>query len=368
MLIFHWYLLKNYLKVLFLAVFSFIAILLVSRLEEIAQFAAMGAKLSYLGLFTFYQIPYILPIAIPISCLISSLILFQRLSHTHELTALRSCGIALPRILTPILLAGIFFSIATFFINSELATSSHLATRKMVHDISSVNPLLLLQSAKIARLQDAFIQMDPVRNGESAKDLVIALNNTAGERLSLCLVKKIDMNGDKLTARHVSLISSAAAENFDHLIIENQTSMTSSAPEFAKLLRKTGWKMANDHLRLSLLRIRTRMLKDQANRGEPVQRHLNKCRSEYVRRISLGLAAFTFTLMGAAFGMDISRNRRMRGIFAVLILAAFCLIAFCLGKAFSHLFWLASLFFLLPHACAIFSSFWTLRRANRGVE
>lgn len=91
--VFWWYLLKNYLKVQILSVFSFIAILLVSRLEEIAQFAALGAKLSYLALFILYQIPYVLPIAIPISCLISAMLLFQRLSHTHELTALRAGGL-----------------------------------------------------------------------------------------------------------------------------------------------------------------------------------------------------------------------------------------------------------------------------------
>jgi lipopolysaccharide export system permease protein len=368
MLIFHWYLLKNYLKVLFLSVFSFIAILLVSRLEEIAQFASLGAKLSYLGLFTLYQIPYILPIAIPISCLIASLILFQRLSHTHELTALRSCGIQLKRILSPILTAAALFSILTFYITSEMATASHLATRKMVHDISSVNPLLLLQNSKIARLQDAFVQMDPVRNGEIAKDLVIALHNGASKRLNLCLVKKIEMQNEMLAASHVNLITSAEAEAFDHLIIENQNSMISSAPEFAHLLRKTGWKVANDHLKFSLLRIRFKELKEQAEHGEPIIRSLNKCKSEFSRRFSISLTAFTFTLMGIAFGMEISRNRKVRGILTVLILGALCLFAFCMGKAYSHLFWLSSLLFFLPHVGIILASLWTLRRVNRGIE
>ena len=39
------------------------------------------------------QIPYILPIAIPVSCLITAMLLFQRLSKTHELTAFRTCGL-----------------------------------------------------------------------------------------------------------------------------------------------------------------------------------------------------------------------------------------------------------------------------------
>ena len=367
--IFWWYLLKNYLKVLFLAVFSFIAILLVSRLEEIAQFASMGAKPVYLALFTLYQIPYILPIAIPISCLISSMILFQRLSHTHELTALRSCGIALYRIITPILLAGALIAICTFYISSELATTSHLATRKMVYDLSSVNPILLLQSAKIAKLQDAYVQMDPIRNGEAAKDLVIAINNRSGKRLSLCLVKRIEMEGKELVAKHVSLISSSPAEGtYDHLIIENQKRMASSASEFAKLLRKSGWKVANDHLKFSLLRIRMQILKERIAKGDNVVRHLQKCYSEIVLRVSQSLAALTFTLMGAAFGMEISRSRTKKGILFVLGLSAGSLISFSLGKQLAYHFWISATLFLLPHVVILLTSFRTLNFVNRGRE
>ncbi|HEY4832625.1 MAG TPA: LptF/LptG family permease, partial [Waddliaceae bacterium] len=257
----------------------------------------------------------------------------------------------------------------------------------MAYDLSSVNPILLLQSAKIARLQDAFIQMDPVRNVEVAQNLVIALNNRSGKRLNLCIAKQIEMEGDKLLAKHVSIISSAPAENsFDHLVIENQQLMTSSAPEIVKLLHKTGWRIANDHLTFSLLRIRTKLLQEQVAlyhkqahspetqcvpaRGidEKAIRNLSKCYTEYVRRFSVGLSTFTFTLLGIAFGITIGRNRTKRDILIVLGISACCLIAFCLGKELAHLFWIASLFFLLPHALIILASLWSIRKVQRGIE
>lgn len=366
--IFWWYLLKNYLRVLSLAVFAFIAILLVTRLEEITEFAAMGAKLSYLALFTLYQIPYILPIAIPISCLISSLILFQRLSQTYELTALRAGGISLYRIITPILCAAAFLSLGNFYIASELATSSHLATRRMVYDLSSVNPILLLQNAKIARLQNAFIQMSPIRNGEAAKNLVIGLHNPSSKRLNLCLAKRIEMRRGNLVGTEISLISSSSTEKVhDHLIIENQKGVSSPAPQFAALLHKSGWKIANDHLKMSLLRIRKQDMQKRGKEGKEI-RILKKCQSEIVRRISIGFAAFTFTLMGAAFGMEISRNQKKRGIVFVLLLSGGSLIAFCIGKELSHIVPIASLAFLLPHMVIILAALHTLRRVNKGIE
>jgi lipopolysaccharide export system permease protein len=367
--VFWWYLLKNYLRVFLLCVVSFIAILLVVRLEEIAQFATIGAKPSYIFFFTLYQIPYILPIAIPISCLISAWILFQRLSHTHELTALRAGGLGLHTLTAPILIAGAFLGLTTFYIASEMATASHLATRKMVYDLTSVNPLVLLQSAKIAKLKNAFVQMDPIRNGQEAQDLVIAVNDSSGKRLNVCLAKRLELSGKDLMAKQVSLISCAPSlAKWDHLIIENQKNMSSEAPQFAFLLRKAGWKIANDHLKFSLLRARMAHLRSENHQEPKTLRVLHKCQTEMIRRLSVGLCAFTFTLVGIAFGMEISRNGSKRAIFCVLLLTALSLISFCIAKELGHRFILASALFLMPHVVMIGVSSWTLSRLNRGIE
>ncbi|MFZ0566097.1 MAG: LptF/LptG family permease [Chlamydiales bacterium] len=375
--IFGLYLLKNYLKVLFLSLFSFIAILLVSRLEEIAQLASMGAKISYIALFALYQISYLMPVAISISCVISAILLFQRLSRTHELTALRSSGVSLYLIISPVLMAGAVLALINFYFTSEIATVSHLESRKKVYNLVSVNPLLLLQNAKIANLQGAYIQMDPIRNGKEVKDLLIVLNNRPNKRLNLCLAGKVVTHGEKLQAEQVSFISSlpsAQKEDFDPLIIENQQMLSTSATELASIIGKKGWKITNDHLKFSLLRVRQNVLKKEiAIEKDPVKkrklkRYLKKSYTEIARRVSLGLAAFTFTLMGTACGMEISRNHTNRGVISVLILASLSLVSFFMGKEFDHLFWIANLFFLLPHLLITLFSTWTLRRVNKGIE
>ncbi|MBS0626775.1 MAG: LptF/LptG family permease, partial [Verrucomicrobia bacterium] len=114
------YLLRSYFQFLFLCVSAFIAVLLVIRFQDIALFASSGAHISYIGLFSLYQIPYILPLAIPISCLIASMILFQRMSASLELTALRACGIALSPIAYPLLLSALVLSLINFTIVSEI--------------------------------------------------------------------------------------------------------------------------------------------------------------------------------------------------------------------------------------------------------
>jgi lipopolysaccharide export system permease protein len=140
------YLLVHYFKVLFFCTIAFIIILFTMRLDEIAHFITLGASGLYLLLFTLYQIPYILPIAIPISSLISTILLIQRLSKDHELTALRASAIAIRSILAPILLAAAFLSVLNFYIVSEIATSSHLASGVLKTELRSINPLLILNN------------------------------------------------------------------------------------------------------------------------------------------------------------------------------------------------------------------------------
>lgn len=352
------YLLKQYLKVLLLCVFSFISILLVSQLEEIAQFAAMGAKLSYLLLFTFYQIPYILPIAIPLSCLISSLILFQRLSNSHELTLMRSCGIPLRRIMMPIHVTAALFALLTLYTTSELATSSHRATRKMVHEISSVSPILLLQGAQAAGVHNVFVQMETTRQGQAAHNVIAALKNPHQEDLALCLAKKLEMNEKRLGAQDVCLIMSDQGR----LMIENSREMSSSTDELAHLICKPGLRIAHDHLKMRFLILRLKSL--IAHQDSP--RQIAKAFSEIVRRFSVGLAAFTFTLLGSASGLSISRTRSKASLVLALALSACALICFCMGKAYGHVVWLASLFYLLPHALIVLLSLWTVGRINQG--
>lgn len=364
-MIFARYLLKNYLKVLLLSIFSFIMILLVSRLESIANFAVQGANLFYLLLFTLYQIPYVLPIAVPISCLIAAIVVFQRFSQTHELTALRAGGIGLYRVISPVLCAALLISLMNFYITSELATYARMASKQMVYDLTSSNPLILLKSAKTAKLRNAYVQMKPVRNGEHIEDLLLAINNG---HLNLCLAKKIQMENGNLFAEHVSFITTTDSklEN-SHLMIENQQNITSSSTQLASFMQKQVRGIPNDYLKLNLLRIRAQVLKEKAHTQESASA-LHKCYSEMARRLSMGLAVLTFTLLGITFGIETRRQKSKKGLLFLILLTALSLVSFFLAKQFGHSLWLASVLLFVPHLLISGVSAWTLQRINRGIQ
>lgn len=374
------YLLGQYLKVLCLCTFAFIAILLTTRLDEIAHFVTLGSQGIYILLFTLYQIPYILPIAIPFSCLISIVILIQRLSANHELTALRACGLPLYNILAPILLAALFISAGNFYIVSELATHSHLQTGLLKNELRSVNPLLLLHNKHLMRLKGIFFDtMGASQLGETASEIILAMPNRNNSRINVMLAENLLATPDEFTSSGVTLLTSLHPDNntgFDHLMIENIGQTTTSIKDFTQIMQKKVWSLNTDHMRLSLLRIRLKedqqLLKEAKQSGKPaseikqIQRGISRSYSEVMRRLSISLAAFTFTFMGAAFGISISRNRSNRGVIVVIILAALFIVAYFAAKAIEHHLLTATLLYLVPHFIIVGLSIWVLMRISKG--
>lgn len=373
------YILGQFFKVLLLSLFAFIAVLLTSRLDEIAHFASLGPQLKYLALFILYQIPLILPIAIPVSCLISSVLLFQQLSNSHELTALRAAGMSIKTIMTPLLIGAISLSMLNFYIVSEVSTSSHLETNQLKSELRSINPLLLLHHKHLMRLKGIFFDaMGPSKMGELASDTVIAMANEKSGRMNLLVAKSLEANPETFEGAGVSLITShGEGEGQDHVVIENLGTASTPIGEFAPMLQKKVLSINNDQLRIGLLLARLdgeiEHYETAENAGMPtselkqIQRSINRMYSDVARRVSASLAVFAFTLMGAAFGISVSRMKTPYKVGAVIGLGALYLICFFAGKGMDHLLEASIILYFAPLFLMIGTSYWTLRRANKGM-
>jgi lipopolysaccharide export system permease protein len=366
------YLLKQYMKVLALAVATFILVLFVSRAKQIAEFAAMGAGANAIGLFAVYLIPYVLPYAVPVSCLLASIVLFQRLSNTQELTAMRACGLALRQITGPLLLAGAVLALFNFFIASELATHSHMLGRRMEAHLSSVNPLHLLQNTRLLKMGDIFVDMRTLKAGEEAEEMTLALYNRGSGRLNLFTADRLALEGEVLHADNVNVLTTVSAEGdgFDHLLVENQGEMSMPTSSLGQLIHRVGLHLKHSHLRLRLLLVRIheeqKILAENPTRTD-LATSIARGRSEIVRRISLGLSAFTFTLMGCTFGIHVSRRQTRKGIIAVVALSALFIAAYSVAGGLDSRFSLATTLYLLPHAAIIPLCILTLKRVTRGA-
>lgn len=360
------YLLRNYFKVLLLCLSSFVSVLLITRFKEIAQFASSGASFATVVLFTLYQIPYILPIALPISSLIAPILLFQRLSHTHELTALRASGLGLKPILYPLMLVAAILSLVNFAFVSELSPYCRNLSKELVFKSAAQNPLFLTQKESLVRISDVHFDIASSRPGKEATDSLIILNNRTSGRLGLLIAKKFYLDKEYIKGEQVGLISSSdskKSDNFDHLIIENQKTMATKASNLTPFINSLKGSLNYDYMPLRLILAR-KLFKNKAQYNFTISRgHL-----EIVRRLSFALAAFTFTLIGSSFGINIGREANKKGITWAILLSSFTLICFLTAKSIRHSPHISAVMYVLPHPLVLFSCFAYLRRVARGIE
>src|SRR3990172_9367262 len=128
-----------------------IAVLLSAFLmQQMIKFSRLSAEtgISFFGLVKFapFIIPLFLVLAIPLSVLISSILTFSRLSTDSEITALRSGGVSVYRMLLPVFI----FSVSAFL----LALISSSVLQPMAHKYILVQSYNTLKGQQNLGLQE----------------------------------------------------------------------------------------------------------------------------------------------------------------------------------------------------------------------
>ncbi len=85
------------------------------------------------------------PMALPIGAMLGSIITFGNMGENFELTAAKSAGISLRKIMTPIFFLAIIFSAISFFFANNIFPYASLKTYSMLSSIRQQHPSLKIQ-------------------------------------------------------------------------------------------------------------------------------------------------------------------------------------------------------------------------------
>ncbi|MBP9841744.1 MAG: LptF/LptG family permease [Simkaniaceae bacterium] len=351
--IFWRYLFREFLKIFTLSLFGLVACLLITRLQEIAYFATLANNQLLTLRFTLYQIPYILPFAIPISSLIAPLVLFQKLSASHELTALRSAGLSLKTIKAPLKYLFFVLALLNFLIVSELTPMTRHSGYLLFQEMISSNPLLLLEKNKQLKLKNSYIDMSSLSAQKEVKDLILVLSHNT--HLSLTLAESIEVNQGHLTAHHLTHITPLSQQD---LMIENQEKIEMEASLLIPFLKPNALleKTEHDPLKPLLQKIYTS--------SSLSKKRLARAKYELIRRFFFPLLTLTFGFLGMSFGCQIGRNKSSPSL-KILLLATYALLCFLASKSQHNNPELAALLMLiLPHVPLLYLA----KRAEKQLD
>ncbi len=122
--------------VLTLAVVIFI-LLTQFMLKYFDDFVGKDLPLStYAELLFFFSINS-LPLALPISILLSSIMTYGNLSEHNELTAIKSAGISLLRVIRPVFFLVCILTLLAFYINNRIVPLANLRAYSLLYDITT---------------------------------------------------------------------------------------------------------------------------------------------------------------------------------------------------------------------------------------
>lgn len=123
----------------------------------------------------FYFAIHVTTLALPLAVLLSSLMTFGNLGEHFELTAIKSAGISLTRVLVPLLFLTLGITVLAFINNDQIVPRANLNAYGLLYDIRQTKPSLSLQEGAFYNgIPNYSIKVNKkFENEESLKGLII---------------------------------------------------------------------------------------------------------------------------------------------------------------------------------------------------
>jgi lipopolysaccharide export system permease protein len=139
--------LKSFIGPLILTFFIVTIILILQFLWlYIDELAGKGLDLGIMAELLFQFTLTFVPTALPLAILLASLMTFGNMGENFELTALKSSGIPLQKIMRPLLILIGFLVVASFFFSNNVLPYSNRKARTLLYDIRNKRPELNIQA------------------------------------------------------------------------------------------------------------------------------------------------------------------------------------------------------------------------------
>jgi lipopolysaccharide export system permease protein len=163
------FVIKSFIGPLILTFFIVLIILILQFLwMYVDELAGKGLEMKIVAELLFQFSLSFVPMALPLAILLASLMTFGNMGEYSELTALKSSGIPLKRIMRPLIIMVALITIVSFFFSNNVLPYSNRKARTLLYDIRRKRPDINLQAGSFNSDIDGFsikiTSKDPVTN------------------------------------------------------------------------------------------------------------------------------------------------------------------------------------------------------------
>lgn len=139
------YILKSYLTVLVSFFFILMFIFIIQTVWVfIDEFAGKGLDVSVLLRFLLYYSPKLIPLVLPLTILLASIMTFGNFAERYEFAAMKSAGISLMRAMRPLIVVNSIACLATFYVANTVIPLAEFKTYNLRKNLSKMRPALAI--------------------------------------------------------------------------------------------------------------------------------------------------------------------------------------------------------------------------------
>ena len=317
-------------------------VLTIGLLVQIVGYILDGIPFELVGRFALVSFPETMQWTIPIGLLVSSILVFSRLSADSEIAAMRACGVNLLSIMRWPLLFAAFCTLAGLFINNEIVPRGHEIRRDLAKRLSVGAGLELLEPGrwindfpKVKLCFDKKVDgklvnlvvldySDPrfVRRIEAATAEVARVERDMVLKLQGMTVEPIDENHPG--TMHADTIKYPITD------VLKDKKYRRREKDFTLLPRMTGDGVVRSEMLYAISSAKARVdaarkegtdKDEQTKARRQARRELSDIKTEFMKRWVSAFASLCFVLIGVPLGIRAQRRESTIGMAIALVVA-----------------------------------------------
>ena len=347
------YVFGAFLTSFFLAFLVLSFVLTVGLMVQIVGYMLQGIPVDLVARFALVSFPETMQWTIPIALLVSSILVFSRMSADSEVAAMRACGVNLLTVTRWPLLFAAVCTVLGIFVNNEIVPRGHQVRRDLTRRISVGAGLELLEPGRVI---DDFPKVKiyfEEKEGNWLKDLIVLdFSNPRVDRMvtaAKALVTSegrdvvLDLHGMTVDPLDENNPGMARAARFQYRVKDALKDRTYKRKvkdfRFMEMLGQIREAKADvrDPEAAAARKVRDRLAKDNAKDGaekkddaaakelklgkKTFKRHLSELRTEFQKRWVFAFASICFVLVGIPLGIRAQRKESSVGMAIALVVA-----------------------------------------------
>ena len=164
----------------------FVILMLIFVLQSIwlyiAELAGKDLDISVIGKFLIYITPTLIPLILPLTILLASIMVFGNFAENYEFAAMKSTGISLQRAMKSLSVFIVLLGITTFFFSNNVIPWAQYNSYNLRKNIAKVKPAMAIAEGQFNQIGSMNIKVAEKSGdrGQYLKDVLIHKSNSSG--------------------------------------------------------------------------------------------------------------------------------------------------------------------------------------------